>query len=401
MKNISFFGTVLLVATLSACSSGSSNDPDAATSTNTVPNLDNAVEAGSSTAPSEDQPSTAGGSNSGSGDNGTDSTSGSAAGGDGADTAGSSSTAGNNSSAGSSDGDNTGSGTTDGAADSGNNDGGTGDGSDAAGETGGSDTSGGSDGAVGNDTGNGSDGSDGSGGGDTGSGSGTDSTGNDSDGSNTDTAGDTTDGGSSDTDGGTSGAGNGGDSNPSIDPESSLGQLQSRVNELAGRSLVALNQSLSQGEMLTAQQDKCLGTYDPGIGEPLLSINCERALSIDGVPIYAAIASLKDTPECRASLQNGNADACVADQASISANALFTRPDNGTPRLKFAGAAISYNIVQDRLIVENLEKPRRGIFRCEYNLTNGNEVTGNPGVNCDNQLNTIRDLIDEHLSKEN
>jgi len=218
-----------------------------------------------------------------------------------------------------------------------------------------------------------------------GSNGGTDSDSSSDAGSGSDSAGggDTTSGsGNTDTSGGDTGETHTDDADPVINPDSSLGQLQSRIKFLTGRTLIALNQSLSQGEMLSAQQEQCLGTYDPAIGEPLLSIDCDQPLATGEVPIFASVASLQDTPECRASLQNANADDCAIDQAQLSAKPIFTVPETGRPQLKQAGATLSYNIMQDRLTLENLDPPLSGTFFCEYDLTNGNAVGGDPGGNC-------------------
>jgi len=179
-----------------------------------------------------------------------------------------------------------------------------------------------------------------------------------------------------------------------------VGQIQTRINNLTGRALLALNQSLSQGEMLTAQQEQCLGTYDPAIGEPLLSIDCEQPLATGEVAIFASVASLIDTPECRGCLIDGNADACDVDQAEFLVRTIFTQPETGLPQPN-SGATLSYNIVPDRLIIENLEPALTGTFFCEYELSTGNAVGGDPGGNCDSQLTRIADLIDEHLAVEN
>ncbi len=345
MKNISFFGAFLLFITLSACSSGSSNEPDSTTSTNTVPPANSTTDAGTSTGPSNDQPTNAGDINTSDGETGgTDTNEG--VNNEGVNTDGIANESDDTSDAGE---------TNDG---SGSENNGSSD-SDNTAETDGS---------------NDSDGVEDS------------STGNNTDDSNEIEITDTN---------------NGSNTEPAIDPDSALGQLQYRIKKLNGRTLIALNQSLSQGEMLSEQQEQCLGTYDPAIGDPLLAIDCEQPLATGEVPIFSSIASFSDTPECRASLQNANADACSIDQAEMTINPIFTVPETGRPLLKQAGAMLSYNIEQDRLVLENLTPALGGMFFCEYDLTNGNAIDGDPGGNCYNQVNRICDLIDEHLAIEN
>lgn len=334
MKNISFFGAFLLFITLSACSSGSSNEPDSTTSTNTVPPSNSTTDAGTSTEPSDDQPTNADDINTNGGGTDTNegvSTDGGANESDDTSDAGETSDGGDSENNGGSDSDNTAE-------------------TDSSGDS--------EDSSAGNNT----------------------------DGSTEIESTDTNEGGNTE---------------PAIDPDSALGQLQYRIKKLNGRTLIALNQSLSQGEMLSEQQEQCLGTYDPAIGEPLLAIDCEQPLATGEVPIFSSIASFDDTPECRASLQNANADACSIDQAEMTVNPIFTVPETGRPLLKQAGAKLSYNIVQDRFTFENLTPALGGMFFCEYDLTNGNAIGGDPGGNCYNQVNRICDLIDEHLAIEN
>lgn len=372
MKYNRFFGAFLLVITISACSSGSSDEPEASTSTNTVPTQDNSTDAGESSGPTDDQPTTAG-------DNGTDS----------ADDGNTLGTDGGTDSADGSD--------TDGVADTA--------GGDTDGQTdasGGTDTNGETDASGGNDTNGQTDASDGSS-----SDGSSDSDGSaDTDGG-TDTSGasDSGDDGGTDGSGGSGGSDGGGDGtsetnpDPIIDPASALGQMQSRIDTLTRRALLAFNQLLSQGEMLTAQEEQCLGSFDPAFGEPLLSIDCEQPWATGDVEIFAGLASLVDTPECRASLQDAKAEECVVDQAEFIVRPMFIVPEVGTPQPTI-GAMLSYNTVQDRLKVENLTPALTGTFLCEYDLTNGQLVDGSQGGNCDSQLNNIADLIDDYLSTE-
>jgi len=363
MKYISSLGTLVLIAVLSACGSGSSNEPDASTSTNTVPPENNITDSDTTSEPSEageaseDQPTTADDTENADGSDDSDSETG----GDGEPEA-----------------------TTDGDSDDSSTDG---EGEPEASTDGGSDDSS-------NTSDDGDDQADGGGADiddDTDADGGTDVDG--------ETSGDADTGEGSDTSG-SSDTGESNSDDPVIDPDSALGQIQSRIKFLTGRTLLALNQSLSQGEMLSAQQEQCLGTYDPAIGGPLLAIECEQPLATGEVEIFASVASFKDTSKCRTSLQDANANACAVDQAQMLARPIFTVPETGTPQLKQAGAMLSYNIVQDRLTLENLGPALTGTFFCEYDLSNGNAVDGDPGGNCFDQLTRIADLIDEHLAAE-
>lgn len=186
-----------------------------------------------------------------------------------------------------------------------------------------------------------------------------------------------------------------------INPETQLGQLQIRINALVGRSLLTLNQQLSQGELLSAQEELCLGSYDPAIGEPLLAINCERPLSVGNVPIFATTAAFENTGNCIASLQNNNVENCLVSVADLTVNTLWVIPptDTGQPERPrpTPGASIQYNIEQGVLSLDNLPAALAGVFHCEYSLNSGSAEGSSAGSNCESHLSRINALIDDHL----
>ena len=189
------------------------------------------------------------------------------------------------------------------------------------------------------------------------------------------------------------------------DQDSTLVQFQSSVKLLVSQSLLALNQSLSSGELLSPQQEDCLGSFDPALGQPLLAINCEQPLAISNVPIYAKIAAFNNTTECIADIQNNTASNCSVAIAELTVNTLWTTPptEPGQPERPQpeAGAFIQYNIEQHRLAIENLPAALTGVFRCEYDLISGVPTTNNAVANCETQLARINRLIDSHLTSAN
>lgn len=354
MKILSYFGAFLLVFTLSACGSGSGEPVTLVANTNEPAQ---STDADATNQPSDDQSGDTGGSQ-GTSDNGDATNNGDAD--DHSDTSSNNSSDGDQSNDANSDTSGSNGNETDTGADSaGAND------SDSGTTTGNNDTD------NGNDT---SDSSDANGGSDSG----------DND------ANDASDGGHDD------------DSGPKIDPKSALGQMLSRINELAVRSIYSLNQSLSQGEMLTDQQEQCLGSYDPAIGEPVLSINCDQPLATGDVPIFTSVASLVDSAKCRTSLQENKGNACHTSQADLLIRTTFVTPEVGRPQPR-AGATLSYNIVKDQLIIENLPQALSGRFLCIYNSRNGHPINNQDGSqvgNCNDQLTRLTTLIDDLLSIE-
>jgi len=185
------------------------------------------------------------------------------------------------------------------------------------------------------------------------------------------------------------------------DPQSGVGQLQTRIQTLTGSAISQLNTSLNQGEMLSTQENQCIGAFDPALGEPLLSVNCEQPLALDNVAIYLTLASLEDSPACRSSLQNNNADNCNVVQANLIITTLWQIPEvaEGQPERPQpkAGALIDYSTESGRLSIENLPAALAGVFNCEYDLNTGNSVDANVSSGCTQQVERIVELIDDHL----
>ncbi len=182
---------------------------------------------------------------------------------------------------------------------------------------------------------------------------------------------------------------------PNIDPNSAFGQFQNRIQLLTGRTLIALNRKLNQGELLSDQENNCLGTYDPALGEPLLAIDCEQPLATGNVPIFMGVAAFEDTSNCQSSLQNETADECVVDRATLQINTLFVTQDTGTPQPE-VGASVTYNIEQGLLTINNLPDALSGIFACQFDITTG-LPSGEQVGDCDAQLVDLANLIDLHL----
>ncbi len=187
-----------------------------------------------------------------------------------------------------------------------------------------------------------------------------------------------------------------------IDTDSGLGQLHDRIRLLARTSLTELNTKLSQGELLSPQENECLGPFDPALGEPLLNIDCLQALSVSNSPIYIGIASLTDTPLCRDSILNNQADGCELQRAELTVNTLWFVPEAAPgqperPQPK-AGAYIAFDIVPNQFSLRNLDAAVSGVFNCEFDLLDGALSASSPSANCDDQARRVSGLIDEHLA---
>ena len=189
---------------------------------------------------------------------------------------------------------------------------------------------------------------------------------------------------------------------PPVDANSALGRLLDGIHRQVEATLVDLNQRLSSGILLTDQQNQCLGSFDPGIGESLTMINCEQPLATDDIAIFVEQASFFNTSACREDLFNGNGNNCAVMQARITVPTTFEVTDNNDGGDIFvpqrpqpvAGAEIFYAIDGTQLRVENNPSPLTGIFRCDFDLETGLPDGSSPTANCDEIISGIADRFD-------
>jgi len=209
----------------------------------------------------------------------------------------------------------------------------------------------------------------------------------------------TIDDGSGETSGGTTGGAADVDPVPSISPDSDLGLLLQAIKRTAAAPIVDLNQRLRGGEELSMQQNDCLGTYDPAIGEALLAIDCEAPLATGNPPVFVSSAGFNDTPECHMAMLNDDVEPCVLARSRLSIRTLFNNPSGQDLPQPEAGAEVSYRLEgSERLVLENNESSLTGTFYCEVDLLTGEPATGTDRPsNCPNELVRVRELLDSAL----
>ena len=189
---------------------------------------------------------------------------------------------------------------------------------------------------------------------------------------------------------------------PPVDANSALGRLLDDIHRQVEATLVDLNQRLSSGILLTDQQNQCLGSFDPGVGESLTMINCEQPLATDDIAIFVERASFFNTSACQEDLFNGRGNNCTVMQARITLPTTFevTEDNEGgdifVPQRPqpVAGAEIFFAIEGTQLRVENNPSSLTGVFRCDYDLETGLADGNSPISSCDEIISSIADRFD-------
>ena len=169
---------------------------------------------------------------------------------------------------------------------------------------------------------------------------------------------------------------------PVAEAGSDTDQLLKGINRQVAATLLNLNARLRDGVGLSDQQNNCLGSFDPAVGQQLLMINCELPLATAEVPIFVEQAAYYDTPECHASLFNGNVSDCVLQAARLSIPTQWITPERpvDTPATvpnrpqPIAGVEIYYALNDStHLRLESNQSALTGFFQCDIDLisTNG------------------------------
>ena len=168
-----------------------------------------------------------------------------------------------------------------------------------------------------------------------------------------------------------------------------------RLRFQVGVTLLDLNQRISQGEELSEQEQICLGSYEEGFGEPLLSIRCDRPLATGDVPLRVGEAAFFDTAACRESIFNRSSDACVMQTLTLSVPVDWFVPESGRPSVVFEGAELAYTNEGNLLQIQNAESAVSGRFECTVNLETGAANSSIANRDCD----SIVVLVTEEIAR--
>lgn len=193
---------------------------------------------------------------------------------------------------------------------------------------------------------------------------------------------------------------------PMAEAGSDTDRLLKGINRQVAFTILDLNARLSEGSELSEQQNECLGSYDPALGQQLLAINCAQSLATGDVPIFVEQASYYDTPECNAAVFNGDVSNCFLQSARISIGPEFRTSEPSTDttvngpngaQLIAAGVEIFYAINSTNLRIENAENPLTGAFQCDIDLSNNGTNASPTGQSCTSTINLAANRFDALL----
>lgn len=171
---------------------------------------------------------------------------------------------------------------------------------------------------------------------------------------------------------------------PDVTAGSDLDRLINGIAGQVAKTLLDLNQRVSGGVELTNQQNLCLGTFDPALGEQLLALDCEQPLATGTADVYLQKAAFYDTTACNASLFAGSANDCVLQRARLSIHTQWvvhppaddSQSEAHQRPQPIAGSEIYYAIDNTLLRIDNPPDPITGVFRCDVELESTGIITG-------------------------
>ncbi|MFK7853456.1 MAG: hypothetical protein AB8B79_05050 [Granulosicoccus sp.] len=185
---------------------------------------------------------------------------------------------------------------------------------------------------------------------------------------------------------------------PDVTPGSDLDRLIEGVSQQASRTILGLSQLLSEGADLSDQQSECLGAYDPGLGETLTAVSCERPLATGDIALYVGEAAFFNTSACRSSLFNGSAMDCQLQRASVTIRTEWIIPDPSLPPQPIPGMQINYALEDEILRIENTEDMLSGAFRCDIQLTTAQVDMSLGAQSCDSLIESAANRLETLLA---
>ena len=195
------------------------------------------------------------------------------------------------------------------------------------------------------------------------------------------------------------GAGSDTDNNSPITAESETGLLIQSIKRTSAIVLIDLNSRLRGGQDLSVQQEECLGSYDPALGESLLEIDCgERPLAAGEIAVFVTRAAFLDTASCHMAMLNDDAGPCTLATARVTVPTQFVTAAAGELPRPVPGAEITYQLDSASLILQNNPASLTGYFRCEIDLSSGLPIANeNQPGNCSADIPRVRERLDTLL----
>jgi len=155
--------------------------------------------------------------------------------------------------------------------------------------------------------------------------------------------------------------------------------LLEEVRLAAADPVNTINGNLTSGVALTQEQNECLGTFDPAVGEQLTQIDCgpfDTSVSVFESDLQAIAVTLDPSAECQASLLQGLTDNCILSDANLLLPIDWVAIENPSPGqiatlTPIDGARFEYNLQEEgRLIFESVSDLFTR-FRCEVDISGG------------------------------
>jgi len=183
---------------------------------------------------------------------------------------------------------------------------------------------------------------------------------------------------------------------PPVVPGSDLDRVVQGLTRQAASTLLDLNQRISQGETLTAQQEQCLGAYEEGFGQPLMAVNCDQPLAIGDVELWVDEAGFYDTAACREALSSRGSEGCILERLTLTIRTYWIESDNGDgpPTPAFPGAILTYGVDEPVLTLQNADSALTGVFSCSVNLETASTTSTAGAQACNQRIEAIADEIE-------
>lgn len=173
------------------------------------------------------------------------------------------------------------------------------------------------------------------------------------------------------------------------------------LEEMVVFGLIDLNEKLQSGEQFSDAESDCLGSFEPAVGDALLSIECNTGSVplVNGVfSLFLLEAGVAQTAACNDGLLALDGSACRLTKADILIPVEWTSPDNGLPT-PYPNGMVEFNLSPDSLDINSLPNSVTANFDCSFNFATGNATSGTSNENCASALDGLARRVQVWLDR--
>ena len=185
--------------------------------------------------------------------------------------------------------------------------------------------------------------------------------------------------------------------------------LFQEITLTALKPVVRLQRKINSGEPLTIAEHNCLGSWEPGLGSAVTTIDCETAQSAGNPGLVVSSAAFHPDDNCQNSIRQADGERCRLDTAMLEFSVEWvprTAADDATADINnasaiasvvpIAGTRIEFDRDTDQVTLTHTTTVT-GAFNCHYRISDAREIRtaisfGNCNAEMSRTINRLNEL---------